>query len=460
MRVLVVDDERSMREYLELLLGRAGYQVHTAASSAEAVEWLSSAEVDLVVSDMKLGHGSGLEVLRAARSLAAPPEVILITAFSTPESAVEAMRQGAYDYIRKPFDNDEMLLLVQKALEKRQLLLENSELRSTLSEGAERVLLGRSVQMQRVLSLIQKVASSRSTVLIYGESGTGKELVARALHWKGSRAAQPFLPLNCAALPEGLLESELFGHMKGAFTGATTDRPGILAAAREGTVFLDEIGEMSLATQVKLLRALQERSVRPVGSMKEVSFHARVIAATNRRLESEVREGRFREDLFYRLNVITIEVPPLRERASDIPLLAEHFLRRMKEETGRPNLRFSQEALTLLERFSFPGNVRQLQNIVERAATLADSDVLGGDMLPSPLRGDRSADVPGSEQPTIVEGFSLERLLDETERRYLVSALEKAQGNKTRAADILGITFRSLRYRLAKHGLSERDEVL
>ncbi len=388
LRVLVVDDELSMREYLELLLGRAGYQVLTAASSSEAIARLTSDEVDLVVSDMKLGHGSGLDVLRAARAQGAAPEVILITAFSTPESAVEAMREGAYDYIRKPFDNEELLLLVQKALEKRQLLRENRELRSTLSEGAERILLGRSVQMQRVLALIQKVASSKSTVLIYGESGTGKELVARALHWKGNRAAQPFLPLNCAALPEGLLESELFGNVKGAFTGATTDRPGILAAARDGTVFLDEIGEMTLATQVKLLRALQERTVRPVGSMKEVPFHARVIAATNRRLESEVREGRFREDLFYRLNVITIEVPPLRERSSDIPLLAEHFLNRMRQETGRPHLSFSQEALTLLERFPFPGNVRQLQNIVERAATLADSDVLGIEMLPSTLRGD------------------------------------------------------------------------
>ena len=247
--------------------------------------------------------------------------------------------------------------------------------------------------------------------------------------------------------------------MKGAFTGATTDRPGILAAARDGTVFLDEIGEMTLATQVKLLRALQERTVRPVGSMKEVPFHARVIAATNRRLESEVREGRFREDLFYRLNVITIEVPPLRERSSDIPVLAEHFLNRMRQETGRPHLSFSQEALTLLERFPFPGNVRQLQNIVERAATLADSDVLGIEMLPSTLRGDQNAEVPISERPTIVEGFSLERLLDETERRYLVSALEKAEGNKTRAAELLGITFRSLRYRLAKHGLSDRDEL-
>jgi two-component system, NtrC family, response regulator PilR len=456
MRILVVDDELSMREYLEVLLARAGYEVVAAANVAQAAERLRE-DVDLVISDMKLGAESGLSVLKAARAIVSPPEVILITAYGTPESAVEAMRAGAYDYICKPFDNEELKLLVQKALEKRELRREVTELRSTLSAGAGRVLLGRSAGMQAVWGLIDKVATGRSTVLITGESGTGKELVARAIHARGARAGQPFLPLNCAAMPEGLLESELFGHVKGAFTGAAQDRPGLLVSAGEGTVFLDEIGEVSPAMQVKLLRVLQERQVKPVGSASEVPFKARVLAATNKRLEDEVKVGRFREDLLYRLNVITLELPPLRDRGEDIPVLAEHFLARMRDELGRPNLRFTPEALGLLQRFGFPGNVRQLQNIVERAATLADGEELGPDSLPTALRGDIEP-VPAQEDLSIEVGFSLERHLDSLERRYLLSALEQAGGVKTRAADLLGLTFRSFRYRLAKHGFSVGDD--
>ncbi len=447
-----------MREYLDVLLTRAGHQVTTAANVADAVSVLETDRIDLVISDMKLGHGSGLSVLKAARNYPAAPEVILITAFGTPSAAVAAMREGAYDYICKPFDNEELKLLVEKALEKRELLRENKQLRSSLIPGTGNFWIGHSPAMQQVWSLVERVAPSRSTVLITGESGTGKELVARAIHWKSSRSGQPFLPINCAALAEGVLESELFGHVKGAFTGALTNRPGLLASAGEGTVFLDEIGEMSLPTQVKLLRVLQERKVKPVGSTDEIPFEARILAATNKHLEGEVKNGRFRQDLFYRLNVIGIELPPLRERPGDIRVLANFFLEQMREELGRANLRFSPEALQLLEDYSFPGNVRQLQNIVERAATLSEGDLLQRSTLPASLRGESEASSSTAEV-SLSPGFSLERYLDEAERRHLLAALEKAGGVKTRAAEVLGLTFRSFRYRLAKHGLSDREEV-
>jgi two-component system response regulator PilR (NtrC family) len=456
-KILVVDDEPSMRQYLEVLLSRSGYEVLTAPGVPQAREMLGTGQVDLVVSDMRLGKESGLEVLKHARTRESPPEVILITAYGTPASAVEAMRQGAYDYICKPFDNEELKLLVQKALEKRNLRQENQQLWQSLSEHSLSMV-GRSAGMETIRALVRKVAASRSTVLIVGESGTGKELVARAVHLASPRATKPFLPVNCAALAEGVLESELFGHVKGAFTGANTERAGLLVSAGEGTVFLDEIGEMLPATQVKLLRVLQERKVKPVGSTVEVPFEARLVAATNKRLDEEVRAGRFREDLFYRLNVITVELPPLRARSEDIPELAEFFLSGLAEDLGRPGLRFSPDALALLRSYPFPGNVRQLQNIVERAATLAESDVLGPETLPPPLRGEQPTAPPGTDAVELGEPFSLEKHLDEAERRYLLAALRRANGVKTRAAELLGLTFRSFRYRLAKHGLGEGVE--
>jgi two-component system response regulator PilR (NtrC family) len=457
LQILVVDDELSMREYLDVLLSRAGHQVTTAGGVKDALAMLESERVDLVISDIKLGPESGLSVLRAARTYPVPPEVILITAFGTPSAAVAAMREGAYDYICKPFDNEELKLLVHKALEKRELLRENKQLRNSLTPGTGNPWIGQSERMQQMWSVVEKVAASRSTVLISGESGTGKELVARAIHWKSSRAGQSFLPVNCAALAEGVLESELFGHVKGAFTGAVANRPGLLVSAGEGTVFLDEIGEMPLPTQVKLLRVLQERKVKPVGSTAEIPFEARLLSATNKRLEGEVKAGRFRQDLFYRLNVISIELPPLRERPGDIRMLANFFLAQMTEELSRPNLHFSAEALKLLESYSFPGNVRQLQNIVERAATLSEADLLGPATLPASLRGETEP-MASTNEVALGPGFSLERHLDEAERRHLLAALQKAGGVKTRAAELLGLTFRSFRYRLAKQGLSDKDE--
>jgi len=300
--------------------------------------------------------------------------------------------------------------------------------------------------------LVERVAPTRSTVLVTGESGTGKELIAQALHALSSRARHPFVPINCGALAEGVLESELFGHMKGAFTGATSDRTGLLVSAGNGTVFLDEVGELTQALQVKLLRVLQERKVKAVGSSREVSYGARVLAATNKDLEQEVRAGRFREDLLYRLNVISLHIPPLRERPGDIKLLAEAFLDRFRKELERPELRFTEEAMRGLEGYRFPGNVRQLQNIVERAVTLSEGDRIGIDLLPARLRGEEERPL---SIPVMPDGFSLEKFLDQSERQYLLAALARAQGVKTRAAECLGLTFRSFRYRLAKHGLAE-----
>ncbi len=450
-RILVVDDEASIREFLDVLLSRAGHSVESVASVAEFKPLLDNA-ADLVISDFRIGKDSGLEVLQLTRSLPFPPEVIIVTAFGTPASAVEAMRRGAYDYITKPFDNDELLLLAERALEKRRLAEENRQLRSSLAPHANYVL-GRSPAMQAVWSMVDKVAQARTTVLITGESGTGKEVIARAIHTHGPRARSPFLAVNCGALAEGVLESELFGHVKGAFTGASADRQGLLASAGDGTVLLDEIGEMPLSLQVKLLRVLQEKKVKPVGSSREVAFEARIVAATNRKLEEEVKAGRFREDLLFRLNIIPIEVPPLRQRAEDIAALANYFLARVGEELGRVGLSFAPETIALLERFPFPGNVRQLHNIVERAATLSDSEVLGVDALPASLRGVSEPTQGGGV--TIPAGFSLERYLDATEREFLQEALKRGTGVKMRAAEILGLSFRSFRYRLAKHGLSE-----
>jgi two-component system response regulator PilR (NtrC family) len=366
------------------------------------------------------------------------------------------MRRGAYDYITKPFDNDELLLLIERALEKRRLQEENRALRESMEpQGA--LLKSASPSMQAVWALVNKVAPGRMTVLVTGESGVGKEVVARAIHARGQRPGAPFVAVNCGALAEGVLESELFGHVKGAFTGATADREGLLVSAGEGTVLLDEIGEIPPSMQVKLLRVLQERRVKPVGASREVPFAARIIAATNRNLEEEVRAGRFREDLLFRLNVITIDVPPLRARREDIVPLAKGFLARAADELGRPSLTFAPETLALLERYAFPGNVRQLQNIVERAAALSDTDVIGPDALPAAVRGEAEPPTSPMVVSAIGPGFSLERALDELERGLLLEALRQSGGMKARAAQLLGLTFRSFRYRLARHGLSDRD---
>jgi two-component system response regulator PilR (NtrC family) len=448
-RILVADDERSMREFLEILLAKEGHEVLLADSATAAIVAAEKGRPDLVVTDLKLGKGSGLDVLASVKRARPETEVIIITAFATTENAVQAMKLGAYDYIIKPFKVDEFTVVVGKALEKRQLVEENKALKSRL-EAREKfdAMVGRSRAMQEVFSVVEKVAPTRTTVLITGESGVGKELVARAVHTKSPRAQAPFIAVNCGAIPEGLLESELFGHMKGAFTGASSSKPGLFLAASTGTLFLDEIGELPLALQVKLLRALQDRRVKPVGGVEDIDIDARIIAATNRDLQAEVKAGRFREDLFYRLNVIQVKVPPLRERREDILLLSEHFLRKFAREHGRGEIAFSRAALAALSDYGFPGNVRELENAVERGVTLAEGNTVELEDLPSSLRGPGMtlAPVVGEIHP----GFDLQRFLDELERQYLERALGQANGVKLEAAKLLGLTFRSFRYRLKK----------
>jgi len=458
-KILVVDDEQSMREFLSICLRRAGHQVVVAQSGAEAIERLGAEPIDVVVTDLQMPGGmDGLGLLRAIKqgpaSPATDPEVILVTAFATTDTALAAMKQGAYDYLTKPFQIDEINAVIGRALEKRALVEDNLALREQLAGRARLAqLLGKSRAMQKVFELIGKIHSARTSVLVTGESGTGKELVARALHSEGNRAKLPFVAVNCGAIPEELMESELFGHKKGAFTGAVADQPGLFQEADGGTLFLDEIGELSLGLQVKLLRVLQERKVKRVGGTEEIEVDVRVIAATNRDLEAEVSRGAFRADLYYRLNVIELCLPPLRHRREDIPLLAEHFLRKFGVEHGRAP-RMSPEAMRRLESYDFPGNVRELENLIERAVALSSSSMIGLSDLPD-VRPAR----PGAEPPAAFppEGVDLDRLIADYERSWVLRALEHTGGVRKRAAVALGISFRSLRYRLVKIGLDKGE---
>jgi two-component system, NtrC family, response regulator PilR len=471
--VLVVDDEQSMREFLAICLRRAGHNVRVVSSANEALVDLRHSAVDVVVTDLRMpGDLDGLGLLTAiksgtvARPVTSPeagtvvlttvdPEVILVTAYATADTAIAAMKQGAYDYLTKPFKIDEINAVIGRAMEKRALLAENAALREQVA-GRIRLaqLLGKSRSMQKVFELIGKIHSTRTSVLITGESGTGKELVARALHTEGNRSKAKFVAVNCGAIPEELMESELFGHKRGSFTGAVADKSGLFQDATGGTLFLDEIGELSLGLQVKLLRALQERRIKPVGANDEFDVDVRVVAATNRELEAEVARGAFRADLFYRLNVIELRLPPLRQRHEDIPLLVEHFLRRFAADAGRVT-GISAEAMRRLESYDFPGNVRELENIIERAVTLASGTVLDIDDLPA-LRTPARVGELREEFP--VDGVDLERLVADFERGWVHKALERSQGVRKRAAALLGISFRSLRYRLEKLGLDKGEE--
>jgi two-component system response regulator PilR (NtrC family) len=456
-RILVADDEPGLREMLDVLLRRAGYEVELFSGVRSAVERLKAggSDFDVVITDLSMPDGSGMEVLEQAKQRDDTLQVIMITAFATTEQAVEAMRLGAYDYIQKPFKNSELLAQIEKALEKRSIVHENRALRAQVTSGF-RVgdLLGKGAKMRAVMDLVRRVASGRSSVLITGESGTGKEVVARALHESGERSRNAFITVNCGALPETLMESELFGHEKGAFTGANVRKEGLVRAAHGGTLFLDEIGELPAPLQVKLLRVLQERKVRPVGGNHELEVDVRVVAATNRDVEQSVRDGSFRQDLFYRLNVIRIQLPPLRERVEDIPMLAAHFLQKHSALEGK-RLSFSQEAMQWIVQQSYPGNVRELENVVERSVALAAepyvvrADLQGGSH-------EETAESPA--QPSQVlppEGLDLDRVLGELEKGLLLQALERTGGNRTNAAKLLRTSFRSLRYRLAKYDLGD-----
>ena len=459
-RILVVDDEPGLRDMLSILLRREGFDVLLAPGCLRGVQAIreTKSPFSLVLTDLVMPDGSGLSVLAAAKERSPETEVIVMTAHSSLETAVDAMRGGAYDFVTKPFATAELRALVHKALEKRAIVAENRRLRAKLADEQPRDLLGHSEPMRKIVDLVRRVASTRSTVLITGESGTGKERIARAIHDLSDRAGKPFLVVNCGAIPEALMESELFGHDKGAFTGATSRHHGLFRDAEGGTVLLDEVGELPLSLQVKLLRVLQERKVRSVGASQESTVDVRILAATNRHVEDEVKAGRFRQDLYYRLNIIRIQVAPLRERREDIGDLAQYFLKRCAAEHDRDIHAFSPDALRALDAYAFPGNVRELENIVERAITLATTQIIGlGDL---PLEVDGSTALPTPALMTLpADGCELDDVLGELERRLIVQALERCDGVRTSASKLLGLSLRSLRYRMQKLSIADAEEL-
>jgi two-component system response regulator PilR (NtrC family) len=454
-RILVVDDERSMQEFLEIFFRSEGYEVTTAEGLGSALLHIEGNEFDVVVTDIQMPEGNGLELLHAVRESSPETVVIMMTAFASTETAIAAIKEGAYDYITKPFKVEEMRIVVEKALEKKLLSTENRRLRSELrSRQRDRAIIGSSPAMQRIFDIIAQVADTRANVLLSGESGTGKEMVARAVHSGGERRSHPFVAVNCAAIPENLLESELFGHVKGSFTGAVQNKVGLFESADGGTLFLDEVGELTLPLQVKLLRVIQDKSIRRVGGTTDHRVDVRIIAATNRRLGDEIAAGRVSEDLFYRLNVIEIPMPPLRDRRDDIPLLVGHFVEKYSRELDKQVDGVSDEAIRQLMEYPFPGNVRELENVVERAVALTRSRTIDRDSLPPSVLNPAPAIAASRISP---EGVSLEELMADYERGLLLEALGPAGGVKKRAAQLLGISFRSFRYRMEKLGLDDRD---
>jgi DNA-binding NtrC family response regulator len=447
-RILVVDDEAAQRELVGGFLRKQGFEVTEAPDGKAALERFRKEPVDLLLTDQKMPGISGLELLEAARAVSPEVAVIIMTAYGTIETAVAAIKGGATDYLTKPLNLDELLHRIAQVRERQRLITENLELREALRER-HRVegIIGESGRMQEVLSLVRRVAGSDATVLIQGESGTGKELIARAIHYASPRASASLVSVNCAALPETLLDSELFGHEKGAFTGAVAARKGRFELADGGSLFLDEIGDLPLHLQVKLLRVLQEREFERVGSSRPVAVDVRLLAATHRDLEALVREGRFRDDLYYRINVVTVSLPPLRERREDIPLLLDHFVEKFARRNGKRIGGLTRDAREALLRYDYPGNVRELENLMERAVILTRDEVIGLEDLPLGVK-EREAEAPGEATlPALVEGL---------ERRMIREALARADGVQTRAAEVLGISERVLRYKLRKYGLAGR----
>ncbi|MEQ1681132.1 MAG: sigma-54 dependent transcriptional regulator [Nitrospira sp.] len=454
-KILVIDDEQSLRDVLSIMLKRAGYAVTSAMDGEEAIELLNKEIFDLVITDLRMPKIDGMEVLKAVKSASPETVVLIITAFASADSAVEAMKQGAYDYLTKPFQVDEVQLIIRNALEKRRLTTENMLLkREMASQSSFAQLVGQSEAMQKVFDVVRKVADSKSNVLICGESGTGKELVARAIHYNSARSVMPFVAVNCSAVPETLLESELFGHMKGSFTGAIANKAGLFEVADGGTIFLDEIGDTTPTIQVKLLRVIQEREFRRVGGNHDVKVDVRVVAATNKDLEKAVADGSFREDLYYRLDVIPIRLPPLRMRTGDIPLLATHFLERFAKESGKPKPVISQEAMHVLLSHEWRGNVRELENLIERVVAFATAELV----TDAEVHGWLHRPATQSQHPTMPmdltdEGLDLEGLINGIEKDLLLKALERSKWVKKKAARMLRLNTRSFRYRLEKYAI-------
>ena len=452
-KIMVVDDDEGVRQVLDHALREAGYAVTCVDSGEKAINAVRESPFELVIADMVLPHLDGLEVLKKICSIRPETGVIMITGYASVETAIKAMKMGAVDYVVKPFRMEEVELVIGRALERSQLRRENASLRRQLeSNYGVHNIIGQVPEMRRILSLVEQVASTRSTVLITGSSGTGKELVARALHFNGERRNHPFVAVNCGGIPDSLLEDELFGHLKGAFTDAVADRPGRLTTAEGGTLFLDEIGNMSPSLQVKLLRVLQERELLPIGGTKKVSVDVRVIAATNTDLKKMMEEGTFREDLYYRLNVIHINLPALHERRGDIPLLIHHFLSKYCREMGVPQKRFTQEAVKTMSDFSWPGNVRQLENVIERCVALSfEKEDLGPEDLPREIREEGVIEMPILQVGG--DGFSLDEVLASYEQRMLYQALEHSGWVKTRAAELLKIKRTTLIEKMKRLGI-------
>jgi two-component system response regulator PilR (NtrC family) len=454
-RILVADDEQSMREFLDIMLEKEGYKVSLASNGEEVVKLIDNDLFDLVLLDIRMPKLDGISALKKIKAIAPETIVIMITAYASADTAIKAMKEGAYDYITKPFKVEEIKLIIKNALEKKNLQKENVLLRQVVRDRFHfGNIIGQSSKMVSLYDLLEKVSPTKTNILITGESGTGKELVAKAIHYNSPRKEKPFVTLNCGAIPETLIESELFGHMKGAFTDAIATKKGLFEVADEGTLFLDEISELPLLMQVKLLRVLQDREFKRVGGTEDIRVDVRIISATNKDLEEGVKEKRFREDLFYRLNVIQIRLPSLRERKEDIPLLASHFLKKYSEELNKNISKISSEALQMLLNYEYPGNVRELQNIIERAVALESSQELTPNNLnsylsESPLLKKGAVDI---EIPN--EGIDMEKMVEDLERALLLKALDKTKGIKKKAAELLHINFRSMRYRLEKYGLN------
>ncbi len=454
--ILILDDEKSIVDLLSVVFRKEGYAVKTWADSTDILEFLQDEDFDLLLTDIRMPRTNGMDILEFMIRRKPDIPVVMITAYGTIKQAVEALKAGAFDYIMKPFDVDELKIIAANALEKRRLKQENVQLKKELEErNSFGPLVGKSKMMREIYNLIEKIAGTDSTVLILGESGTGKELAARSIHTLSRRREQSFISINCAALPESLLESELFGHVRGSFTGAVGDKKGVFEAAQRGTLFLDEVAEMSLLTQVKLFRALQERKVRRVGGADEIPVDVRIVAATNQDLKKRIEEGKFREELFYRLNVISFEMPALRNKTEDIPILVSQFLQKYCHLMNKKMKRITPDVIGLLEGYAWPGNVRELENVIERIVAIEDRETITAACLPPEIVSPRE---PVEDSFVLKPNFDLEAHIADITKKYILEARRLSGGNLKRAASILGLSYRSLRYLIDKHDLKSLKE--
>jgi two-component system response regulator PilR (NtrC family) len=460
-RILVVDDEESIREFLEIMLKKDGFEVSLAEDGARAKEMIQKKAYDMVISDLQMPNMNGIELLKFVKDTAPDTVFMLITAFGTTETAVEAMKMGAYDYLTKPFKIDEVRLNINNALRSRNLEVENRSLKKELvKEYSFQNVIGNSQAMHEVFDLIKRVSQAPTNILITGESGTGKEVVAKAIHYNGTLKDKPFVTINCGAIPENLMESEMFGHKKGSFTGAVADKSGLFEVADGGTLFLDEVGELPITIQVKLLRAIQERVIRRVGATEDMKVDVRIIAATNRNLEEMVQKGGFRQDLYYRLNVINIKTPPLRDRKEDIPILAQHFLKKYNDKLGKSISGISAEAMEALKKYDYPGNVRELENMIERTVALEGGQTILPESLPPMVNTMSGRKMASSHEIEVTsDGVDLDKIMGQIEKELLIKAIHQANGVKKKAAKLLNITFRSMRYRVEKYNLGTTDDL-